>query len=180
MECLVSCLGMISLVHIEDVFFKSRHDTVIKMNLLSTNVKSPSLKGASLLIHGTCLKSENKRVFDELSQGRVPLEACLEETHMNIVGFKIATILRVSPPAEIVVLTMNGSPHCVQLHFVVEQAIQLTNSALKTRHLVVEKDTVHEVTPETVRLARHLGDLSAIIKSSEKADVVASRRIRKT
>jgi hypothetical protein len=142
---------------------------VRQTDLLSTNVKSARLRNASLLVSGACLIAENKRVFDHVTRGRVPLEICLEKTHMNMVGFKIATIIKVSSPTEVAGLIMNGSPHCVQLHFAAEQAVKLTGSELIVKHFVVERSAVREVDRDTVWLARHLGDLSRQVQSSKKA-----------
>jgi hypothetical protein len=158
---------------------KPQHYVVRQMDLLSTNVKSSCLRNASLLVSGACLAFENKEVFDDMAQGRVPLEVCLEKTHMNMVGFKIATMIKVSSPAEVVVLTMKGSPHCVQLHFAVEQAVKLTGSKLRVRHFVVERSAVREVDRDAVRLARHLGNLDMHVQSSKKAAMSKSDGVRK-
>ena len=103
----------------------------------------------------------------------------MEKTHMNIAGFKIATMIKVSSPVEVVVLTMNGSPHCVQLHFAVEQAVKLTGSKLKLRHFVVEKNAVREVHRDTVWLARHLRDLDMQVQPSKKGAAFRGHKIRK-
>ena len=150
------------------------------MDLLSTNVKNSCLRNASLLIHSACLGSECKKILDDLTKGKVPLETCMEKTHMNTVGFKIATMIRGSSPAELAVLTMNGSPHCVQLHFAVEQAVQQTGSELKPRHFVVEKDEIREVTRETVWLARHLRDVDMLREFSKKTSMSHSGKAQKT
>jgi hypothetical protein len=146
------------------------------MDLLSTNVRSPRLKESSLLIHGSCLEVEAPGIFHELVQRKVPLAVCLEKVHMNTVGFKIATIIKVASPLGIAVLTMDGSPHCVQLHFAVEQAIQQTGCELKPRHFVVNKGALHEISRETVWLARHLADLNVIRESSR----ATGGQVRKT
>jgi hypothetical protein len=145
------------------------------MELLSTNVKSKLLRNSSLLIHGTCLRSENSKIFADMSEGRIPLETCLEKDHMNTVGFKIATIFRVASPTGIAVLTINGSPHCLQLHFAVEQAVKQTRSRLRPRHFVVEKGVVREVDRHVVWLARHLADLDLLLESCGKVVPAASR-----
>ena len=145
------------------------------MELLSTNVKSKALKNSQLLILGTCLRSENQKIFTDMCKGRIPLEACLEKEHMNTVGFKIATIIGTSSPTGIAVLTMNGSPHCLQLHFAVEQAVKQTRSRLRPRHFVVEKGVMREVNRQTVWLARHLADLDLLLESCGKVAPAASR-----
>lgn len=129
---------------------------VIKMELLTTNVKDRRLSEAALLIYGTCVENEEPKIFNALAKGRISLHACLEKIHMNIVGFKLATILQTSKPKEIVVLTLDGSPHCIQLHFTVEQAKRVSKSNVNIKHYVIEKGKLIEISPDVVEIARHL------------------------
>jgi len=145
------------------------------MDLLSTNVKSKLLRNSHLLIHGTCLRSESPKIFADMSEGRIPLDTCLEKEHMNTVGFKIATIIGTSSPTGIAVLTMNGSPHCLQLHFAVEQAVKQTRSRLRPKHFVVKKGVVRDVDRHVVWLARHLADLNLFLESRGKDAPTASQ-----
>jgi len=129
---------------------------VIEMELLATNVKNRQLIEAALLIYGTCVKNETPKIFNALAKGRIPLHVCLEKIHMNIVGFKLATILQTSKPKEIVVLTLDGSPHCIQLHFTAEQAKRVSKSNVNIKHYVVEKGKLIEISLDIVEIARHL------------------------
>lgn len=126
------------------------------MELLTTNVKNRRLSEAALLIYGTCVENEAPKNFNALAKGRIPLHVCLEKIHMNIVGFKLATILQTSKPKEIVVLTLDGSPHCIQLHFTAEQAKRVSKSNVNIKHYVIERGKLVEISPDVVEIARHL------------------------
>jgi hypothetical protein len=134
------------------------------LSLLSLNVGSRRLVDSDLLVYGICLAEECPEALKEASRERIPLGVCLEEHHMNVVGFKIATILKVAHPKSLAVLTVDGSPHCVQLHFAAEQARRLTDAKTELSHFVVEKGVLTQISSETIRLARHL---SAIQKRLE-------------
>jgi hypothetical protein len=129
------------------------------MELLTTSVRNRRLSEAALLIYGTCVENEASKTFNLLAKGRIPLHACLEKIHMNIVGFKLATILQVSKPKEIVVLTLDGSPHCIQLHFTVEQVKRVSKSNVNIKHYVIEKGKLIEISPDVVEIARHLSKI---------------------
>jgi phosphoribosylanthranilate isomerase len=125
------------------------------MELLPTNVRNKRLSEAALLIYGTCVENEMPKIFNALAKGRVPLHVCLEKIHMNIVGFKLVTILQNSKPKEIVILTLDGSPHCIQLHFTAEQAKRISKSDVNIKHYVIEKGKCIEISPDVVEIARH-------------------------
>ncbi len=133
------------------------------MPLMSTSVTSPLLRKARLLLLSSCMLKEYPHIVEDQGVGCVKLHVCLQETHMDRVGFKVATIILKSNPSSITVLTMNGSPHCIQLHFLVEQARQLTSYTGPVRHVVVEKGEVYEVSSEAVKVARHLASVEQFL-----------------
>ncbi|MCK5302814.1 MAG: hypothetical protein KAJ96_06725, partial [Candidatus Thorarchaeota archaeon] len=65
---------------------------------------------------------------------------------------------------KVTVLTVDGSPHCVQLHFVVEDLKSHFTQDIETAHFVVEKGKVHQVSPKAVKRARHLSKLESMLK----------------
>jgi hypothetical protein len=133
------------------------------MELLSTNVNHSKLRNSSLLVYGTCIGVEAQNIFKKLSKGRIPLKVCLEKEHMDKVGFKLATILTTSKPREITVLTIDGSPHCLQLHFTVEQAKNIANSKVKLTHYVIEHGKLIKISSEAVKMARHLSQIQKLL-----------------
>jgi len=130
--------------------------------LLSTSVTGKDITGAKLLIYSECLRWEWPDGLAELADGRVALSVCLERDHMNHITVKIATIMVMARPAEIVALTADGSPGCVQVHFALRQALRITGLAIPVRHLVVEKGRLYEIEPRVVRIARHLSEVQAL------------------
>jgi len=132
--------------------------------LLSTSVAAKELAGADLLIYSECLRHEWPDILAEWSRGRLALSVCLEEEHISHITAKVATMLVMGRPSSITVLTVDGSPHCVQVHFSVQQALRITGLKVPVRHLVVEKGVVHEVGPEVVRTARHLSEVAELMR----------------
>jgi len=133
------------------------------MELLSTNINHSKLRDSSLLVYGTCVEAEAQNIFKKLSKGRLSLHVCLEKEHMDKVGFKLAIILMTSKPREITVLTIDGSPHCLQLHFTVEQAKNITNSKVKITHYVIEHGKLIQISKDAVKTARHLSHIQKLL-----------------
>jgi len=134
--------------------------------LMSINVGDARLrKGGKLLLIGSCM-SRFPDVVNDFTQrdgGHVVLHVCLEETHMNQAGFKIGSIVKYSNLSEITVLTIDGSPHCIQLHYVVDDIKRHFAPEIITKHYVMEKGTVHEISSDAVKRSRHLSKIQKMI-----------------
>ncbi len=139
-------------------------------NLIDSNA-CPNLlrKLKKLLIYGRCLRDEHPNILNEFSRERYPLSVCLEAEHMNMVGFKLASMLARLPLKEILVLTVDGSPHCVQLHMMVEEVNKLFGNKFKIRHFVIEKGKAIEIEPECIRIARYLSKIKRLLRQVKEA-----------
>jgi len=116
-----------------------------------------------LLIYGTCLRDEHPDILDRFKEGRVALAVCLEEEHFNMVGLKLASIVCRVKLEELVILTVDGSPHCVQLHHLAEEVAKVAKGCPRPKHLVVEGGRVIEVGEEAVKTARYLSKVERLL-----------------
>lgn len=134
--------------------------------LMRTNVGDKQLrtKGKILLI-GSCMDRfpEIVKTFSERDGGQAVLHVCLEETHVNQAGFKIGSIVKYSEISEVTALTIDGSPHCVQLHYVIDDVKRHFAPEITTKHFVVEKGKVHEISNDAVKRSRHLSKIQKMI-----------------
>ena len=137
--------------------------------LMRTNVGDRSLREkGNLLLIGSCMEKrfpEIVKKYSEMDEGYAVLHICLEEIHVNQAGFKIASIIRYSGMKKVTVLTIDGSPHCVQLHYVVEDIKRHFTSEIETAHYVVEKGKVVDVSASTVKRSRHLSKIQKTMNS---------------
>lgn len=126
--------------------------------LMSVNVCSREIRSRrKILLYGSCVETEYPEIFNQFAKGYVPLSICLEKEHMNMAGFKLLGIMRRCPPEEIRVLTVDGSPHCIQLHFMVEECLKIIGDYKgKIKHLVIENGKVNEIEGKVVKKARYL------------------------
>ncbi|MFH1773605.1 MAG: hypothetical protein ABH874_01425 [Methanobacteriota archaeon] len=126
--------------------------------LLRTNVNSKKIS-EDVLLYGTCISEEHPEILKRFGQ-KTKLYACLEEEHVNKVAWKLASIVRVNKVRKITVLTMDGSPHCVQLHYALEDLKELFPD-LAVEHYAIEKGRLIEIPPEAVRKSRHLSEIES-------------------
>jgi hypothetical protein len=136
--------------------------------LMSTNVGDSRIreKGRVLLV-GSCIPRKHPEIVQEFidrNNGFFALRVCLEEIHMNQAGFKIGSIISYSNVKTVTVLTVDGSPHCVQLHFVIEDIKRHFQPDVNVEHFVVEKGVLHEISSEAVKRARHLSQIQMMIE----------------
>jgi hypothetical protein len=129
--------------------------------LLKTNVNSDAIS-EDILLYGSCISTEYKEILGQFKQGTF-LHVCLEKEHVNQAAWKIQTIVRVNKPKKIAVLTIAGSPHCIQLHHALEDVKKIF-PALQVKHYVIEKGKLIEVTAKAVRISRHLNEVEGMLK----------------
>jgi hypothetical protein len=137
------------------------------LGLMSINVGDKRLreKGLLLLI-GTCMQSRYPEIVNEFKErdgGQAVLQVCLEETHANQAGFKIGSIVRYSKIKRLTALTIDGSPHCTQLHLLIEDIKRHFIPTVETAHFVIEKGKVYEISPVAVKKARHLSKIQKML-----------------
>lgn len=133
--------------------------------LTETNVASRFLREQRrLLVYGACVRDEYPQIFEKFSGERVPLAVCLEAEHFNVVALKLASMMARVELEEVVVLTVDGSPHCVGLHHAVEEALKVTRGRAKVRHVVIEEGDVIEVSEQAVKTARYLSRVQHLLE----------------
>lgn len=141
--------------------------------LLDLNAASRLLRGRRVLVVlGRCLELEKPWALRELEE-RFPdagfVSVCLEAEHVNQVGFKLAGVLaRVSNIEEVVAATTDGSMHCVQLHYMVEELEKIMPGRFRRRHFVATRGELVEVPPEAVKTSRHLAKVAKLLEAAQR------------
>ncbi len=136
---------------------------------MTVNVCSKKIRERKrLLIYGECVRDEYPELFQLYAEGRVPLAVCMEREHINMVGFKLAGLLARVDVEEVVVLTVDGSPHCVQLHFALEEVEKILGREIERKHYVVENGRVIEISKKAVKKARYLSSIEKYLKERQR------------
>lgn len=124
--------------------------------LLRTRVNSKTI-GSELLIYGSCIMEEYPSILNEQSK-ITRLHTCMEENHMNMVAWKIQTMARAKGIKKLTVLTVDGSPHCVQLHYAAEDVRKIF-PGVEIIHQVIARGKIARISRDAVNRSRHLAEL---------------------
>ena len=132
--------------------------------LLSVNVGAASLRRSKrFLLVGSCVLEEHPTIAEEYARDRVCLHICLETFHMNMAETKLACMVKLHQPTELLVLTVDGSPHCLQLHVIAEDLRRYFNLDVVVEHVVIEHGRPYIISEEAVKTARHLHSIQKLL-----------------
>lgn len=120
----------------------------------------------TMIIVGSCLPSMQSKAYEELkSISNNIYDVCLEKEHLNMVVTKVIGMLARGKIKELIFATVDKSPHCVQLHYVVkelENAINLDN--IKIKNYVAVDNKLTEIPIEVIGVSKNLAKLKELIK----------------
>ena len=115
----------------------------------------------TMIIVGSCLKNMTPNAFKQLEEiSKNIYEVCLEETHLNMVVTKIIGMVARKNIKKLIFATVDKSPHCIQLHYVVkelENAIDLKE--IEIINYVAQNDKLNEIPLEIIGLSKNLSKL---------------------
>ena len=126
--------------------------------LMDVNAKSTIFRDAEkLAVVSRCLEVEKPQVVEDLKlKGYAVLTACPEAEHVNMLGFKLAGVLARCKFREVAVLTVDGSMHCTQLHWMLEEVFKIMKLDISRRHFVEHEGAVIEIPADIVKKSRFL------------------------
>ena len=118
----------------------------------------------TMIIVGSCLDRMQPEAFKELEQlSNNIYDVCLEKEHLNMVVTKIIGMLARGNIKKLVFATIDKSPHCVQLHYVVkelENAMDISN--IEVINYVAVDNKLIEIPIEIISLSKNLSKLKGI------------------
>lgn len=127
--------------------------------LLRKSVTSKKIS-QNILVYSACIDEEYQDILEKFKE-RTKLSICLEEHHINKVAKKLMAIIYKRKVKSIAVLTMDGSPHCLQLHHALEEIKNYFDIEIK--HFVIEKGELIKVSEKSVKISRHLSEIEKLI-----------------
>jgi len=127
--------------------------------LLRKSVTSKKIS-QNILVYSACIDEEYPDILEKFKE-RTKLSICLEEHHINKVAKKLMAIIYKRKVKSIAVLTMDGSPHCLQLHHALEEIKNYFD--IEVEHYVIEKGELIKVSEKSVKISRHLSEVEKLI-----------------
>lgn len=124
-------------------------------DLLSQSIYSPFFNGKFLLM-GSCVANSYPEIIKDFEKKWKNLVSiCLEQEHYNKMVSKLFNVLGTGNVKKIGFLTVNGSPHCAQVHFASKYLKRGLNKDVIYRHYVINDDgKVYEVSMEAIDKSR--------------------------
>lgn len=115
----------------------------------------------TMIIVGSCLESMQPEAFKELEKNSNNIyDVCLEKEHLNMVVTKVIGMLARKKIKRLIFATVDKSPHCVQLHYVLkelENSIDISNIEIKN-YVAVDNKLI-EIPIEIIGLSKNLAKL---------------------
>ena len=122
----------------------------------------------TMIIVGSCLDRMQPEAYKELEQISSNIyDVCLEKEHLNMVVTKIIGMVAREKIKKLVFATVDKSPHCVQLHYVIkelENAIDISN--IEVINYVAVDNKLIEIPIETISLSKNLSKLKETFKKN--------------
>ena len=115
----------------------------------------------TMIIVGSCLDRMQPEAYKELEKiSNNIYDVCLEKEHLNMVVTKVIGMVARGKIKKLVFATVDKSPHCVQLHYVIkelENAIDISN--IEVINYVAVDNKLIQIPIETISLSKNLSKL---------------------
>ena len=115
----------------------------------------------TMIIVGSCLERMQPNAYKKLEQISTNIyDVCLEKEHLNMVVTKIIGMIARGKIKKMIFATVDKSPHCIQLHYVVkelENAVDI--SKIEIINYVATDNKLIEIPIEVISLSKNLSKL---------------------
>ena len=122
----------------------------------------------TMIIVGSCLESMQPKAYKELEEISSNIyDVCLEKEHLNMIVTKIIGMVARKKVKNIIFATVDKSPHCIQLHYVIkelENAIDISN--IQFKNYVAVDNKLIEIPLEIISLSKNLSKLKEKVRRS--------------
>ena len=134
---------------------------LLKTNCFDTN--------ETMIVVGSCLESMQPKAYKEIEQISSNIyEVCLEKEHLNMVVTKIIGMVARGKIKKMIFATVDKSPHCVQLHYVIkelENAIDISNIEI-VNYVAVENKLI-QIPLKIISLSKNLSKLKTKMEEEQ-------------
>lgn len=109
-------------------------------NLLDQNVYDKKYQDQFLVV-GSCLPNMYPEIVKQFEKKWTNVVSfCLEQSHYNMLSAKLFNILATGKVNKVGFLTVEGSPHCTQMHYASKYLKRGLKNSVEFEHYVIQKD----------------------------------------
>jgi hypothetical protein len=116
-----------------------------------------------VIICSSCLENMDKVAYKKIKDISENIFCvCLEKYHMNMILSKLSSVLRVGRVNKLVFVTVDKSPHCIQLHYISNELRKLMNlENIVLTNFIASNGDLFEISQKTISLSKNLKELSS-------------------
>lgn len=115
----------------------------------------------TMIIVGSCLERMQPKAYKKLEKISDNIyDVCLEKEHLNMIVTKIIGMIARGKIKKILFVTVDKSPHCIQLHYIIkelENAIDISNIEI-INYVAVDNELI-KIPLEVISLSKNLSKL---------------------
>jgi len=127
--------------------------------LLSCNTYDTIFTNKFLVVSKCLERLYPDTVTDFKKEWENVVTVCMEEEHFNKLLSKLTNILSLGSTSKIGFLTIDGSPHCIQVHFAERYLKRALKYNIQYEHYVIDdKGKVQKISSHKIDMAKLLAD----------------------
>lgn len=115
----------------------------------------------TMIIAGSCLGAMQPKAFNDLKNiSNNIYDVCLESHHLNMVITKIIGMICRVKVKKIIFVSVDKSPHCIQLHYIeneIRKAMNINN--IEIVHYVAVNDELIKIDNDIIKKSKSLNEL---------------------
>lgn len=127
----------------------------------------------TMCIMGSCLEYMFPEIYKELEEKYTIYDLCLEQTHWNMAVTKITGMVVRKKVKNIIFVSVDKSPHCVQLHYIVTELRKfMSEEELGVKNYVATDKGLEEIPFYVISLSKNLSGLKETLKNQNKKNII--------
>lgn len=134
----------------------------MKKDLMKTNCYDVE---ENMIIIGSCIEQMFPEIYRNLEKmsGNI-YDICLEQTHLNMAITKIIGMITRKKVKKIMFVTVDKSPHCIQLHYIVKELEKVINlNTINIENYVATEKGLEYIPIEIISISKNLSKLKDVL-----------------
>lgn len=118
----------------------------------------------TIIIIGSCLPFMDQLAYNKLLKiSNNIYDLCLEQTHINMAITKVGSMLRTGKIKRIIFVTLDRSPHCIQVHYIQDELRKMMDlKNIEIINYIADNGELIEISREAISLSKDLSKLEKL------------------
>ena len=118
----------------------------------------------TIIVMGSCLPFMDQLAYNKLLKISSNIyDLCLEQTHINMAITKVGSMLRTGKIKRIIFVTLDRSPHCIQVHYIQDELRKMMDlKNIEIINYIADNGELIEISREAISLSKDLSKLEKL------------------